>query len=123
VLPQLKPVWWAYPGAVGSVLEVDSVNLRWCGLWQSQPWGDRAEARSLAMEQRPAAPDLPGGLGAGVLLQVIVPWRPPWPAWVGHASGWLLLLAGLSLVAWGVRAAAEVDLERPMSWSSAGPTR
>jgi protein-S-isoprenylcysteine O-methyltransferase Ste14 len=61
------------------------------------------------------------GLGAGVLLQVIVPWRPPWPAWVGRASGWLLLLAGLSLVVWGVRAAAEVDLERPYELVVRGP--
>jgi hypothetical protein len=31
---------------------------------------------------------------------VIVPWRPPWPAWVGHVSGWPLLLA--MYLAWAV---------------------
>jgi protein-S-isoprenylcysteine O-methyltransferase Ste14 len=61
------------------------------------------------------------GLGAGVLLQMIVPWRPPWPAWVGQASGWPLILAGLSLAAWGVRSAAEVDLEHPHQLVLRGP--
>jgi protein-S-isoprenylcysteine O-methyltransferase Ste14 len=61
------------------------------------------------------------GLGAGVLLQVVLPWRPPWPAWVGHAVGWPLLLAGLGLAAWGVRAAAAVDLERPHQLVLRGP--
>lgn len=61
------------------------------------------------------------GLGAGVLLQLIVPWRPPWPAWVGQASGWPLILAGLSLAAWGVQTAAEVDLEHPHQLVLRGP--
>jgi protein-S-isoprenylcysteine O-methyltransferase Ste14 len=53
------------------------------------------------------------GLGAGILLHVITSWRLSWPAWIGHAVGWPLLLTGLWLAAWAVRAAAEVDLERP----------
>jgi protein-S-isoprenylcysteine O-methyltransferase Ste14 len=61
------------------------------------------------------------GLGAGLLLQVLVPWRPPWPAGVGRAAGWPLLLAGLGLVAWAVRAAARVDLERPDQLVRHGP--
>jgi len=61
------------------------------------------------------------GLGAGLLLQLIVPWRPPWPAWVGQASGWPLILAGLSLAAWGVQSAAEVDLEHPHQLVLRGP--
>jgi protein-S-isoprenylcysteine O-methyltransferase Ste14 len=61
------------------------------------------------------------GLGAGLLLQVVVPWRPSWPAGAGRAVGWPLLLAGLGLAAWAVRAAAEVRLERPDRLVRRGP--
>jgi protein-S-isoprenylcysteine O-methyltransferase Ste14 len=61
------------------------------------------------------------GLGAGILLQVIASWRPSWPAWIGHACGWPLILAGLWLAAWGVRAAADVDLQRPDQLVVGGP--
>jgi hypothetical protein len=43
------------------------------------------------------------GLGAGILLQVIASWRLSWSAWISHACGWPLILAGLWLAAWGVR--------------------
>jgi protein-S-isoprenylcysteine O-methyltransferase Ste14 len=52
---------------------------------------------------------------------VPLPWRPPWPAGAGRAVGWPLLLAGLGLAAWAVRAAAEVDLERPDRLVRRGP--
>jgi protein-S-isoprenylcysteine O-methyltransferase Ste14 len=61
------------------------------------------------------------GLGTGILLQVVTPWRLPWPAWIGHACGWPLILAGLWLGAWAVRAAAGVDLERPERLVDRGP--
>jgi protein-S-isoprenylcysteine O-methyltransferase Ste14 len=61
------------------------------------------------------------GLGTGILLQVVTPWRLPWPAWIGHGCGWPLLLAGLWLGAWAVRAAAGVDLERPNQLIDNGP--
>ncbi len=61
------------------------------------------------------------GLGTGLLLQVVRPWRLPWPAWVGHGAGWPLILAGLWLGAWAVRAAAGVDLERPNQLVDSGP--
>jgi protein-S-isoprenylcysteine O-methyltransferase Ste14 len=61
------------------------------------------------------------GLGAGLLLQLIAPWRPPWPAGVGQGVGWPLLLAGLGLAAWAVRAAASVDLQRPHQLVRRGP--
>ena len=61
------------------------------------------------------------GLGAGLLLQVVAPWRPPWPAGAGRAVGWPLLLAGLGLAALAVRAAAEVRLERPDRLIRRGP--
>jgi protein-S-isoprenylcysteine O-methyltransferase Ste14 len=60
------------------------------------------------------------GLGTGI-LQVVRPWSLPWPAWVGHACGWPLLLAGLWLGAWAVRAAGRVDLERPNQLVDRGP--
>jgi protein-S-isoprenylcysteine O-methyltransferase Ste14 len=62
------------------------------------------------------------GLGAGLVLQVTAPWRPPWPAGVGRAVGWPLLLAGLALAAWAVRTAANVDLGHPGRLVWAGPT-
>ena len=61
------------------------------------------------------------GLGVGILLQVIASWRMPWPARIGLACGWPLILAGLWLAAWGVRAAAGVDLERPDQLVRGGP--
>jgi protein-S-isoprenylcysteine O-methyltransferase Ste14 len=61
------------------------------------------------------------GLGTGILLQVVRPWRLPWPGWIGQASGWPLLLAGLWLGAWAVRAASSVDLERPDQLVDSGP--
>jgi protein-S-isoprenylcysteine O-methyltransferase Ste14 len=61
------------------------------------------------------------GLGAGLLLQAVAPWRLPWPTGVGQAVGWTLLLAGLGLAAWAVRAAADVDLERPHQLVLRGP--
>jgi protein-S-isoprenylcysteine O-methyltransferase Ste14 len=53
------------------------------------------------------------GLAAGIVLQVTAPWRLAWPAWIGHAGGWPLLLAGLWLAGWAVRSAADVGLEQP----------
>jgi protein-S-isoprenylcysteine O-methyltransferase Ste14 len=61
------------------------------------------------------------GLGVGLLLRVVAPWRPPWPTGAGRALGWPLLLAGLGLAAWAVRAAAEVRLERPDRLVRRGP--
>jgi protein-S-isoprenylcysteine O-methyltransferase Ste14 len=61
------------------------------------------------------------GLGAGILLQVVTPWSLPWPAWVGQGCGWPLVLAGLWLGAWAVRAAGDVDLERPDQLVGRGP--
>ncbi len=61
------------------------------------------------------------GLGTGILLQVIRPWHLPWPGWIGQAGGWPLLLAGLWLGAWAVRAASSVDLERPDRLVDSGP--
>jgi protein-S-isoprenylcysteine O-methyltransferase Ste14 len=61
------------------------------------------------------------GLGTGIILQVVTPWRPPWPAWIGHGAGWPLILTSRWLGAWAVRAADSVDLERPNQLLDSGP--
>jgi protein-S-isoprenylcysteine O-methyltransferase Ste14 len=61
------------------------------------------------------------GLGVGIVLHVVTAWRLPWPAWVGAAAGWPLVLAGLLLAAWALRAAVDVDLERPDQLVRGGP--
>jgi protein-S-isoprenylcysteine O-methyltransferase Ste14 len=61
------------------------------------------------------------GLGVGIVLNVITSWRPAWPAWSRHGLGWPLILAGLLLAAWSVRAAADVDMERPDQLVRRGP--
>jgi protein-S-isoprenylcysteine O-methyltransferase Ste14 len=61
------------------------------------------------------------GLGTGIVLDVISSWRLVPPAWPGCWLGWLLILAGVWLVVWAVRAAAEVDLERPDQLVRSGP--
>jgi protein-S-isoprenylcysteine O-methyltransferase Ste14 len=61
------------------------------------------------------------GLGAGFLVQLIAPWKLSWASWVGHAFGWPLLLAGLWLAVSAVRAAADVNLERPSQLVRSGP--
>jgi protein-S-isoprenylcysteine O-methyltransferase Ste14 len=61
------------------------------------------------------------GLGAGILLQVVRPWALPWPAWVGQVCGWPLILAGLGLGTWAVRAVGRVSLERPDQLVGGGP--
>jgi protein-S-isoprenylcysteine O-methyltransferase Ste14 len=61
------------------------------------------------------------GLGTGILLQAIVPWSMPWPAWIGHLCGWPSILAGLWLGAWAVREAADVNLGRPSQLVRSGP--
>jgi protein-S-isoprenylcysteine O-methyltransferase Ste14 len=61
------------------------------------------------------------GLGAGILLHLLAPWRLPWPGRLGAALGWPLLLAGLCLAVWAVRAAAVVDPGRPSQVVHGGP--
>jgi protein-S-isoprenylcysteine O-methyltransferase Ste14 len=61
------------------------------------------------------------GLGAGILLHTIAAWRLFRPAWTGHALGWPLIVAGVWLAAWAVRAAAQVDVDRPDQLIRRGP--
>lgn len=61
------------------------------------------------------------GFGVGIVLQAIAPWRLFWPAWIRHGVGWPLILVGLGLTAGAVRAAADVDMERPSQIVVSGP--
>jgi len=61
------------------------------------------------------------GLGVGIALNVIASWTMSWPAWIRHGLGWPLILAGLCLATWAVRAAASVDMERPNQIVLTGP--
>ena len=62
-----------------------------------------------------------GGLIAGIALQVVVPWGPLAPAWLGTAAGALLILAGLGLIVWAVAAVGAVDMESPGQLVVRGP--
>jgi hypothetical protein len=52
-----------------------------------------------------------GGLALGILLQVIRRWRVLPEAWLGHAIGWPVLVAGCWLAVWSVISAADTDME------------
>ena len=61
------------------------------------------------------------GLAVGIGLQLAVPWNLGGPAWVHHAVGWPLILAGLGLAAWAVSAAGADDLAAPARIVVRGP--
>ena len=53
-----------------------------------------------------------GGLAVGLLMHARVS-RPLFAVpWLGHVAGWPLVLAGLSLAVWAVRAATNVDMAK-----------
>jgi protein-S-isoprenylcysteine O-methyltransferase Ste14 len=60
-------------------------------------------------------------IGAGVVLGFILPWRVFLTPWLGHVIGWPLVVAGMTLAAWAVRAAGEVDQKKPASLIDRGP--
>ena len=51
------------------------------------------------------------GLGVGLVLQGVAPWRPPWPAGAGRVVGWPLLLPGVLLATHVVVVREERSLE------------
>lgn len=61
------------------------------------------------------------GLVVGIVLQAFVPWPLLPRAWMGHAAGWPLILAGVLLAAWAVLTAGDVDVERPDRIVTGGP--
>jgi protein-S-isoprenylcysteine O-methyltransferase Ste14 len=62
-----------------------------------------------------------GGLALGILLQIIRRWRLLPAVWLGHAIGWPMLVAGVSLICWSVMAAGDVDVDHPDRLLVGGP--
>ena len=61
------------------------------------------------------------GLAVGILAQRLHPWTLLAASWPGHVLGWPLVLGGLALAAWAVRAAGAVDLAGSGSLVVHGP--
>lgn len=57
----------------------------------------------------------------GLVLQFFASKRIFPAAWIGHALGWPLFLAGASIAAWAVKAAGNLSLGRPDSLVESGP--
>src|SRR5829696_4207787 len=91
-------------------------------VWQSPRRGDPVRARSgWRWGNVPLPETYLVGLGAGLLLQLVVPWRPPWPAGAGRAVGWPCCWP-----AWGWRRGRcgrppRCAWNAPTGWSGAGP--
>jgi protein-S-isoprenylcysteine O-methyltransferase Ste14 len=62
-------------------------------------------------------------LAAGLAVHLFLPLRLFPVAWIGHAAGWPVLLAGLLLAAWAVSAAADIGIAKPSEVITKGPYR
>jgi protein-S-isoprenylcysteine O-methyltransferase Ste14 len=65
-------------------------------------------------------PHMVGFLASG-MLHLARPWRLPGSRWLYNSVGWTLLGAGVVISASAVRAASDVDLERPSTLICTGP--
>jgi protein-S-isoprenylcysteine O-methyltransferase Ste14 len=65
-------------------------------------------------------PHLAGILGSGV-LRLTSPWKLPGNRQLYRGVGWTLVGAGIAISALAVRAASEVDMERPSNLVTRGP--
>ncbi len=61
------------------------------------------------------------GILASVVLHLARPWRLPGSRRLRSGAGWALLGAGVAISASAVRAASDVDLERPATLVCSGP--
>jgi protein-S-isoprenylcysteine O-methyltransferase Ste14 len=61
------------------------------------------------------------GMLASAALHLARPWRLPGSKRLYSGAGWTLVGAGVAISASALRAASEVDLERPSTLISAGP--
>jgi protein-S-isoprenylcysteine O-methyltransferase Ste14 len=62
-------------------------------------------------------------LMAGIAVHLFLPLRMFPALWVGHAAGWPVLGIGVSLAAWAVSAAANIDIAKPTDTVTSGPYR
>jgi protein-S-isoprenylcysteine O-methyltransferase Ste14 len=62
-----------------------------------------------------------GGLVAGILLGTFASWPLFSAPWLGHVTGWPLVLAGFWLATWAVMAAASVNVAVPNRLVVQGP--
>jgi protein-S-isoprenylcysteine O-methyltransferase Ste14 len=62
-----------------------------------------------------------GGILASAVLHLGRPWRLPGSWRLYSGAGWILVGAGVVISASAVRAASDVDLERPSTLISSGP--
>ena len=65
-------------------------------------------------------PHMAGIVASGVLL-LTRPWRLPGGRRLYTGAGCILVGTGIAISAWSVRAASDVDLERPSALISSGP--
>ena len=65
-------------------------------------------------------PHLAGILASGA-LHLALPWRLPGSEWLNSGVGWILVGAGVAISVSSVRAASDVDLERPSTLIFTGP--
>jgi protein-S-isoprenylcysteine O-methyltransferase Ste14 len=61
------------------------------------------------------------GILASAALHLARPWRLPGSRRLHSCAGWTLLGAGVAISAWAVRAASDVNLERPSALICSGP--
>ena len=61
------------------------------------------------------------GVVAGIALHLFVPLRLMPMAWIGHAVGWPLAVAGVLFAAWAVRVVEDMNIEAPTRIISTGP--
>ena len=61
------------------------------------------------------------GILLSAALHLARPWRLPGSRRLYSGVGWTLVGAGVAISAWAVRAASDVDLERPSALVSTGP--
>jgi protein-S-isoprenylcysteine O-methyltransferase Ste14 len=61
------------------------------------------------------------GILASAVLHLTRPWRLPGSKRLYSGAGWTLIGAGVAISASAVRAASDVDLERPSALISSGP--
>ncbi|MGA9533739.1 MAG: isoprenylcysteine carboxylmethyltransferase family protein [Anaerolineales bacterium] len=69
----------------------------------------------------PLPPQYVAGLAIGGALEMVFGSGPFLPRWIGIPTGLILLMTGLAIVVWAVRAAGTSSLVRPTGLVTTGP--